>query len=288
MLLALLAAAAIGFSPADADLAHRTAAALVERHTPRDPGTVRARNAALFIFDAVNATGPDARIDRFESAVASGGRRTFHNVECDIVTDASQPWVVLVSHYDTKPGVECPGANDGASTSGLLVALASRIYDARPRGLNFRFVWTDGEECIRSYAENDGLWGSRRAAARLADQKLDVRAVLCLDMLGDTNLVVTIPHNGTDALKPVVLAAARRTGLRDRVRLGRETVTDDHVPFLERGFPAIDLIDFEYGGEPGRNDWWHSTSDTMDKVAKESLFVSGRLVMAIIAELGAL
>lgn len=281
MIAALLLSAALEFTPADADLAHRTAAALVERHTPRDAGTVRGRNAALFIFDAVSALGPDARIDSFVAATPAGARR-FNNIECDIVSSKSDPWVVLVSHFDTKSSVPCPGANDGASTSGLLTALAGRVHDAKMKGLNVRFIWTDGEESMVSYSEDDGFWGSRHAAAKLAEERLDVKGVFCLDMLGDTNLVVTVPHNGTDSLKPLVLAAAKRTGVRDRVRLDRMTVKDDHIPFLEKGFPAINLIDFEYGSAPGKNDWWHTPEDTMDKVSRDSLLLSGRLVLSLL------
>ena len=59
-------------------------------------------------------------------------------------------------------------------------------------------------------------------------------------------------------------------------------VKDDHVPFLEAGFKAIDLIDFEYGSAPGLNDYWHTDKDTVDKISEESLFTAGKLVVGML------
>ena len=62
-------------------------------------------------------------------------------------------------------------------------------------------------------------------------------------------------------------------------------VKDDHVAFLNLGFRAMDLIDFEYGSAPGLNDYWHTEKDTMDKVSVKSLETAGRLLVEIIASL---
>ena len=77
------------------------------------------------------------------------------------------------------------------------------------------------------------------------------------------------------ALSKIALYAARSIGEPDLVKLTEDTVKDDHVPFLEAGMKAIDLIDFSYGPD---NAWWHTSEDTCDKVSGESLLKSGRLV----------
>jgi Zn-dependent M28 family amino/carboxypeptidase len=51
------------------------------------------------------------------------------------------------------------------------------------------------------------------------------------------------------------------------------------MPFLRRGVPAIDLIDFDYGPN---NAWWHTASDTTDKLSAASLGVTGSLVVEMI------
>ena len=280
MFSALLAASLV-FSQADANLAFKTATGLVENHTPRDSGTTRSMLAANYLLDAASAAGADVRRDMFVAKTPKGERR-FTNLVASFKRNPDAPWVVLVSHYDTKTGVDCPGANDGASTSGLLVALAGVLYNHRTQNDNVMLIWTDGEECMNAYVEDDGLWGSRHAAKSLKESGVKVKAVICLDMLGDKDLHVSIPKNSSPALSKIALAAAKKAGVADKVSRIDLLVKDDHVPFLEAGFKSIDLIDFEYGSAPGLNDYWHTDKDTVDKISEKSLFTAGKLVVGML------
>ena len=266
---------AFSFSPAAAHLAYETARDLVSDCTPRDGGTHRANLAAMRILDAASAVGADVRRDTFRARTPKG-ERTFVNLYGEFrPVDPDARWVVLVSHYDTKPGVACPGANDGASTTGLLVALADAYSSWPDRRGNLLLIWTDGEECHERYGEDDGFWGSKRAAKWLKETGRDVQAVICLDMLGDKDLSISVPANGSPALAKIARHAARRIGLPDLVKLSDEHVKDDHVAFADLGFKAIDLIDFSYGPD---NSFWHTPQDTIENVSEESLLKSGRLV----------
>jgi len=270
-----LISAALVFSPADAKVAYDTAKVLVEKCSPRNAGTMQGRFAVNRILDAASAAGADVRRDAFKSATPMG-EKLFTNLYAEFKgEDPDAGWVVLVSHYDTKPGTACPGANDGASTSGLLVGIANALSSWRERRGNVMLVWADGEECMLAYGPNDGLWGSRRLSGVLAEEKRKVRAVICLDMLGDKDLSITVPRNGTPSLVNVALSAARKAGLPELVKKGDEIVTDDHVPFLEKGFPAIDMIDFSYGPD---NSFWHTDKDVMENISEKSLLSSGRIV----------
>ena len=263
------------FTQEDAQLAFSKARELVEECTPRDAGTIRGRIAANHILDAASSTGADVRRVTFRKMTPKG-EKEFTNLYAEFKSgDPNAKWVVLVSHFDTKPGVKCPGANDGASTSGLLVAIANAYSNwATPRG-NLMMIWTDGEECMEAYGENDGLWGSKHAANYLSVKERKVQAVICLDMLGDKDLAIAIPANGSPALSKIAMLAAKNAGTPDLVRPIGEHVKDDHVAFMEKGFRAIDLIDFSYGPN---NSYWHTPQDTMDKISEESLLKSGRLV----------
>jgi Zn-dependent M28 family amino/carboxypeptidase len=276
-MLALLLAASLAFSAEDAALAYSTAARLVSEHTPRDAGTRAGRLAADYILKAAKDAGAEAVRDEF-AAMTPKGECKFVNVYAEFKGDPSAPWTVVVSHYDTKPGVKCPGANDGASTSGLLVALAVRLSACKERRGNVMLLWTDGEECMQAYREDDGFWGSKRAATKLKEKGVKVAGVVCVDMVGDRNLAISIPRNSSPALAKIALEAAKRAGVQDKVSKSDILVKDDHVPFMEAGFPAIDLIDFDYGSKPGLNDWWHTEKDTMDKVSRDSLECAGKLV----------
>ena len=101
-------------------------------------------------------------------------------------------------------------------------------------------------------------------------------------MVGDRHLTVTIPRNSSAPLVSIAFAAARAEGIRTQFELSPYATLDDHVPFLQVGIPAIDLIDFDYGSEPGRNDYWHTPADTLDKLAPESLAVVGRVAVRML------
>ena len=274
-MLSLVLAAALEFTAQDAHLAFENARELVENCTPRDAGTIRGRIAAHRILDAASAVGADVRRDTFR-AKTPAGEREFTNLYAEFKgNDEDARWVVLVSHYDTKPGMGCPGANDGASTSGLLIGLANALSRwTEPKG-NLLLIWTDGEECMSAYDGNDGFWGSRRAVDYIRRRGLKVKAAICLDMLGDEDLQIGIPANGSPTLAKAALTAAARAGYADLVSPMEEHVKDDHVAFMEKGFKAVDLIDFHYGPS---NSHWHTPQDTMDKVSEESLLKSGRIV----------
>lgn len=284
--LSLLLASAIAFTPEDAKLAHSTAAGLVNEHTPRHGGTLRAHLAAEWLLDRVSRTGADAEIITFQDDTPDG-IKSFGNLIVEWKSEnPSAPWVILISHYDTAPtaGPNFQGANDGASTSGLLVALVKALRRAGRQADNIAFVWTDGEECRKAYAANDGFHGSRHLVKYFKEKARNVKCAICLDMLGDKDLNIIVPANGDRALRKIAAIAAQRAGLTARqFKLEDElTVSDDHVAFIDAGIAAIDLIDFEFGSAPGLNDFWHTPADTMDKVSEESLLTSGKLVAALL------
>ena len=277
-MISLLLAVGLVFSPNDADRAYQLADRFVSACTPRDAGTIRGKIAANFILDEASKTGADVNRDVF-MAETPKGPRPMTNLSCEFSTDESTNWVVVVSHFDTKHGVACPGANDGAASTALLISLAEVLGSWQTPRSNVMLLWTDGEECMERYAENDGLWGAKRAAKRLAASERNVWAVICIDMVGDADLHLSVPTNGSPALSKIAVHAARRAGYPDLVSFMPEAVTDDHVPFLDCGFRAIDLIDFEYG--PG-NAYWHTPDDTMEHVSKESLLKTGRLLVELL------
>ena len=278
-MLSLLLAAALEFTPQDAQIAYDRAKELVENCTPRDAGTIRGRIATFRILDAASAAGADVRRDMFK-AMTPRGEREMTNLYAEFRTgDVSSRWVVVVSHYDTKSGVACPGANDGASTTGLLVGLANAFSNWKtPKG-NLLLIWTDGEECMSSYGPDDGFWGSKRAAEYLSEKGYPVQAVICVDMLGDKDLSISLPANGDPTLSKIALHAAKRAGYPDLVQPVEDLVKDDHVAFMEKGFKAIDLIDFSYGPD---NSYWHTPEDTMDKISVDSLLKGGKILAELI------
>ena len=274
----------ISFTAADAREAYETAAEFVRSCTPRDAGTIRGRLAANRLMDRASRSGADASVDSFKAATPDG-EKSFANVVVEFKgTKESAPWVVLMSHFDTPPniGKGFEGANDGASTSALLISLVNAVRRAGAQGDNFAFIWTDAEECRVTYSEIDGLQGAKHAVASFKAKRRAVKAAIGLDMLGDRDLHIKMPANGTVQLQNAVFEAAKRAGLEGLVSLGVDTVKDDFAVFLDAGCPAVNLIDFDFGSAPGRNDYWHTVQDTMDKISDDSLLKAGMLVAELL------
>ena len=176
----------------------------------------------------------------------------------------AKPVALLATHFDTKGGLSgFVGANDGASTTALL------LYLAREDKLPVGYLFLDGEECRTRYSARDGLQGAWHAA-RLPE--LPRVPVVVLDMLGERDYTPALAVNGSPRLNALIRRAAEAA----RVPLGAEgNIVDDHVPFLAEGWQAADVIDFDYAH-------WHTPGDTLDKLSPEALGHSLRLIRAIV------
>ena len=246
--------------------------------------------AAEWIRQQLEEAGVAAEVREFRDAAPSG-EGMFRNVVGRIAASGGGEgkMVLLAAHYDTKTGIEgFVGANDSGSGTGLLLELA-RSLAAAPAGLEVRVAFFDGEEAAVKYGPTDGFHGSRRLAAEMEERgELGrVAGMILLDMVGDRDLGLTLPLNGSPELTRLAFESARELGVREKFRLARFAIGDDHVAFAEKGVPTMDLIDFEYGGGPGRNEFWHTAEDTLDKMSAESLGTVGRVVLRMVEKLDA-
>jgi hypothetical protein len=195
----------------------------------------------------------------------------------------SRPGVIVVcGHYDTKLLPGFVGANDGGSSTGLLLELARELKlqmkDGRLDGYSVWLVFLDGEEAFGEWTATDSLYGSRHLAARWqADGTLkNLKALLLVDMIGDADLDILRDLNSTAWLAQLVFDAAQRLGYQSHFYAGRTAVEDDHMPFAQRGVPVVDLIDFNYGYN---NAYWHTKNDTLDKLSPRSFTIVGSVVL---------
>jgi glutaminyl-peptide cyclotransferase len=254
--------------------------------TPRDAMTPGAERAAQWLKTRLLANGlTNATLQTFKDKTHSG-EAIFHNVTA-YIPGQSKKTILLLSHFDTKSGISptFQGANDGGSSTGLLLELARLIAASGQPRYTIQFAFLDGEECKINFDDQDGLHGSRHLANKLQQEKREIAAVILMDMIGDRDLHIQLPHNGTGALRASALRAADATGDRNHIGLYDGSILDDHQPFLDAGFPAVDLIDFEYGDAPSKNNYWHTTEDTLDKLSAESLTITGRIVLEMINQL---
>lgn len=249
-------------------------------------GSPEALKSAHYLSSRLRELGISASIDAFEETTPAS-IKTFRNV-IGVIPGKQDRMIILGAHYDLKSGIDSfVGANDSGSGVGLLLALAPVLKSAFAEGPEIWLVFLDGEECKVNYGPNDGLHGSRHLAGKLvADGRAaKVRAFILADMIGDKDLTVTLPRNSDPVLMTAVFKAATEAGTRAAFSLCDYSILDDHQPFLDKGIPAIDLIDFKYGSAPRLNDYWHTANDTLDKLSADSLEVVGQVVLRVVSDL---
>jgi glutaminyl-peptide cyclotransferase len=179
------------------------------------------------------------------------------------------PIIILGAHYDTRreadqdavrPMDPVPGANDGASGVAVLLELA--------RTLNMQQVPNEIWLAFFDAEDNGGLdgWEYIAGSTHMA-QHLTVRpeAMILVDMIGDADQQIYFERNSDGPLSARIWAVAASLGYGQYfIPLPRHSMLDDHIPFIARGIPAVDIIDFDYP-------YWHTTEDTADKVSPDSL-----------------
>jgi Zn-dependent M28 family amino/carboxypeptidase len=276
-----------GLPPFDGQRAYAEVEALVE-FSPRDAGTPEGWKAAKHIHKRLTDFGVEADLDTFTDMTPEG-EKTMINV-VGTLPGRTKQWIILGSHFDTMPGIEnFQGANDSGSSTGVLLELARMLAEADDElEVGIIFAFFDGEEGIAGYVPGDGLHGSRYMAGQLVERgdHKKITAMILLDMVGDKDLHFTIPVNSTKSLVKELLDAAHAVGNRDRFSLARRMViTDDHVPFLQAGIPAIDIIDFKFGSEPGLNDHWHTDADNLENICANSLEITGSIVLQMLKQM---
>jgi glutaminyl-peptide cyclotransferase len=219
------------------------------------------------------------------------GYLTMHNliVKFPSTGPAKKPGIiVLASHYETNywlKDINFVGANDGACTTALLIALGQYYRDHPPQGYSVWLLFTDGEESINSdWTSTDSLYGTRHIAAKWnGDGTLgQIKAFVLADMIGWKNMNITREGNSTPWLEDLLAKAARDTGHSKYVFRESMAVDDDHIPFRQRGVPVLDIIDYQYGTAADPEAFHHTALDTMDKVSAQSLQVSADLFLEVV------
>jgi glutaminyl-peptide cyclotransferase len=192
--------------------------------------------------------------------------------------------IVLASHYETNyplRNINYIGANDGGSSTGLLIEMANHLRGRTLDGYSVWLVFLDGEEAFKQWSDSDSTYGSRHLAAKWQNDGTlkRIKAFIVLDMIGDKDLNIQRDSNSTGWLLDLIQRAAAKYGDQSHFFEDRTSDFDDHIPFVRRGVPSADVIDLEYGYQ---NSFWHTAQDTMDKLSTKSLSIVGNTMLETI------
>jgi len=223
--------------------------------------------------------GDEVESDTFTADTVEG-KFPVHNIIAKY-PGAKDGIIVIAGHYDTNywlRGTGYVGANDGGSTTAILLEFANQLRGKKRDGYSVWLLWTDAEEAVRTWSDTDSLYGTRHLAARWQQDGTakKIKAFLLTDMIGDADLDIDRDDNSTPWLENVVYEAATRLGYQSHFFARENAIDDDHRPFMKIGVPCADIIDIDYG----YNDAYHHTpQDTIDKLSPKSIEIVGSVIL---------
>ncbi len=270
-----LSANARNFSGAEAFSFTREAVAL----GPRPDGSPAIAKLRAMIKQQLAMRGCEIISDRF-TAQTPDGPLAMENIIAKFPGKSGRA-IAVTGHYDTKKLANFVGANDGGSSTGMLLELAAALQ-GRPRIDDVYLVFFDGEEAIHEWTATDSIYGSRHLAAKWAADGTNgrLKALINVDMTGDRNLRLLWDQNSAPSVRKLVWDVADSLGYSAAFPRQGSAIEDDHIPFINAGVRAVDLIDFD-----SQSTFWHTPQDTMDKLEPRSFDVIGAVVLKSIEEL---
>jgi hypothetical protein len=248
---------------------------------PRPAGSQALAQTQGFILSELSSCGCTVATHDFY-ADTPAGRLSMKNIVVKIPAEHPRPQtqiILLATHYDTKRLDNFVGADDGGSSTAVMLELARLLCATRGR----HEVWIaffDGEEAVGDWSKTDSRYGSREMAARMAmsgDLKR-MKVMLLADIVGSKALRIERDGASSKSFTDLVWRTAARLGY-GKIFVNDETsIEDDHQSFTWRGVPAVDVIDLQIP-------YWHTPQDTMDKISARSLAIVGHVFLETVKEL---
>ncbi len=245
---------------------------------PRTPDSEGIHHAQQYIRQQLESYGCTVEEDDFHAGTPIGSV-AMKNIVAKVPGEG--PGIILLlTHYDTLRLDKFVGAVDSGSSTGLMLEMA-RQFCGHKQPVAVWIAFLDGEEAFVHWSDTDSVYGSRELAARLANsgELKKIKAVILADMVGPKNLRIQRDSNSTPWLTDLVWSTALELGSGQYFVSEAGAVEDDHLPFLHRGVPAVDVIDLtDYP-------YWHTPEDTLDKVSGRSLAIVGHVILETVREL---
>ena len=191
--------------------------------------------------------------------------------------------ILLGTHYDTLLKDNFVGADDGGSSTAVMLELARLLCPQKGKYA----VWIaffDGEEAMKQWSDTDSRYGSRQMAAKLAisGELKKVRGFLLADIVGGRTAVFKREASSTPALVDLVWNTAAKLGYSGLFSNEGTSAEDDHDSFLKRDVPSVDVI-----GDFINNGYWHTTQDSLNKISAKTLASVGHVFLESIKQLQA-
>ena len=270
---------------------------------PRVPGTAGSEKAGDWIVKMMSQRADTVIVQRWKHRTLKGDSVPMRNILARFKPEAAQR-ILYVTHWDTRPmadqdpvlgnrGTPIPGANDGAAGVGLFVALGDALKKA-PANVGVDLLFVDGEDYGVSFEPpyTDVLIGSQYFVNNLPSANYKPVFGVLWDMIADADLNILQEAKSVQSAPEVVTRVWQKAAdlgyAKYFIPEGGQDVTDDHVPFLQKGFRMIDVIDLDYGprlpsGQSSPN-YHHTLQDTMEHISAKSLQIVGDVALSLLMD----
>ncbi len=268
---------------------------------PRVPNTQAHVQCAAYLTETLKKFGAEVHVQNVKLTAYNGDVLNASNI-IGVYNPSSTKRILLCAHWDCRPWSDhdpdpanrykpVTGANDGASGVGVLLEIARQLSDSLP-AVGVDIVLFDAEdygphEDYSGKTEDAWCLGSQYWAKNPHVQSYNAMYGILLDMVGDANATFYKEYFSKYYAATIVNKVwnmAQELGFNDYfIHQAGGAVTDDHyyVNTLT-GIPCIDIIDYKPSGKSGFVPYWHTVSDTMENISKNTLHAVGTTVLQVI------
>ncbi len=273
---------------------------------PREPGSQGHEDCRAWLVQQLTAVADSVVTQDFTSRTPMGGPYQFQNILGLFGTGQPGKPLLLGAHWDTRPVADQDpnpanqntpilGANDGASGVAVLLELGRLMKQqvpSRPVIVAFFDAEDSGIGGTTSFPHQGFCIGSEYLASHWPASVARPGEMILLDIVGTDQLNnPRLQKDGSTGgpefklegnslrsnptLVNAIWSAAEQRGHKAFKRVTGQTITDDHVPFINRGIPAVDIIHFV----PAE---WHTVDDAPAHCSADTLYQVGDTLVDVI------
>lgn len=210
--------------------------------------------------------------------------------------------IIIAGHWDSRPWADndpdesvhntpIDGANDGASSIGVMLEIARQLYNHRDSSkvqIGVDLICWDAEDAGVSDGQSESSWclGSQYWSGKRHFDGYTARYGINLDMVGGNNTVFyreMYSMTYAPGIVDKVWAAAGRIGYGKYFSYDEKGgyITDDHLEVNRGGIQCVDVIgsDTNDGGFPAT---WHTMNDNIKNINKSTLKAVGQTMLEVI------
>ena len=269
---------------------------------PRVPGTKAHNACADWLVERLESYSDTVIVQAFRARTYDEVTRNGKNIIASFSPEKKKR-ILLMAHWDTRPFADhdadqekhrtpIDGANDAGSGVGVLLEMARQFHLKQP-DIGVDIVLFDLEDWgpptdLGIYDEKNWCLGSQYWAKNPHVYRYDASFGILLDMVGAKDAIFPKEHYSLQYARYVVdlvwhIALKLDYGNTFVNQNGGGTI-DDHI-FVNRiaNIPSIDIIHLDpESSNHSFFEHWHTVSDNMDQIDKQSLGIVGQVVMTVV------